>query len=379
MSDQEISPTKRKAVAVILSSDDESSSNGGDEKDEDSNTLSRCHENESKTAENTNEMQKKTPKRIKKSILEDSSGDSEHEESTLTPSKLQLQRKRMERLCRLKKSKANRIRKARQCRSSSEESDNENIQRENIKSLRKDDNQHELTLSNEENSSDSDVSSDGHHHFVSDEQSIISDSKSESEMEQDIKNDPSQLYANPYMERNDDLERKDIMKILSKSTEKDIDNRERYVEEIGKYQLQIHSDTNPALYLTEEKRYNRIIKETRHDEAFKEERNIGKWDDEYYDNHILKILGSKVQVFPHTRVVAKYSFECDLRNCNDKFVVGKTCIVGMKKYSKSHKKFINKRRLNSFKESFYWICASHCPSKVWNEGSCSSYSSEDEV
>ena len=378
MSDEEISPTKRKAVAVIPSSDD-SSSYDGEEKDEDSNTLSDCQENVPKTTENTIKIRKKTPKRIKKSIIEDSSGDSEHEESTLTPSKLQLQRKRMEKLCRQKKSKADRIKKARQCRSSSEESDNEIILRENIKSLRKEDNQHELTSSDEENSSDSDVSSDGDNHFVSDEQSIISDSKSESEMEQDIKNNPSQLYANPYMERNDDLERKDIMKILSKSTEKDIDNREKYVEEIGKYQLQIHSDTNPALYLTEGKRYNRIMKETRHDESFKEERNIGKWDDEYYDNHILKILGSKVQIFPHTRVVAKYSFECDLRNCNDKFVVGKTCIVGMKKYSKSHKKFINKRRLNSSKESFYWICASHCPSRVWNEESCSSYSSEDEV
>jgi len=377
MSDEEISPTKRKAVAVIPSSDD-SSNFDREEKDEYNNSSSSCQENISKNAGGTIEKQKKTPKRIKKNIIEDSSCDSEHETSTLTPSKLQMQRKRMEKLCRQKKSKAIRIRRARQCRSSSEVSNNENIQTESIRSLRKDDKQHLVAVSDEENSSDSDVSSDSDNYFVNDEQSIMSYSNSESEIEQVIKNNPSQLYANPYMERNDDLERKDIMKVLSKSTEKDIDNRERYVEEIGKYQLQIHSDTNPALYLTEGKRYNRIMKETRHDEAFKEERNIGKWDCEYYDNYILKIRGSKVQIFPHTRVVAKYSFKCDLSNCNDKFFVGETSIVGMKKYSKSHRKFINKQRINSSKESFYWICASHCPSRVWNEESCSSYSSDDE-
>ena len=48
MSDEEISPTKRKAVAVIPSSDD-SSSYDGEEKDEDSNTLSDCQENVPKT------------------------------------------------------------------------------------------------------------------------------------------------------------------------------------------------------------------------------------------------------------------------------------------------------------------------------------------
>ena len=126
MSDEEISPTKRKAVAVIPSSDDDSSNFDREEKDEDNNSSSSCQENISKNAGDTIEKQKKTPKRIKKNIIEDSSCDSEHETSTLTPSKLQMQRKRMEKLCRQKKSKAIRIRRARQCRSSSEESNNEN-------------------------------------------------------------------------------------------------------------------------------------------------------------------------------------------------------------------------------------------------------------
>ena len=299
-------------------------------------------------------------------MTDDSSDDGTLHNSNKTPSKLQTQRHRMEKLCRLKKMKANRSRRIRQNNISSEESEDE------------EDDPNFPSSSNEENSSNSDLSSDNENDFVDEEQSPYSDSESEKEKERIIKVDGSQIYANPYMERNDDIERQDIMKVLSKSTEKDKDNHEKYRKEIGKYQLQIHSETNPALYLTKRKRYKRIMKETRHDESFKEERNIGKWDDEYYNNHVLSIRGTKLQIFPHTRVVAKYSFSCDLKSCKDKFIVGETNIVGTKIYSKSLKKFISKRRNNSSNESFYWICASHCPPRVWKEESCSSYSSEED-
>merc|ERR1712062_327046 len=99
------------------------------------------------------------------------------------------------------------------------------------------------------------------------------------------------------------------------------------------------------------------MRETNHDKSFKEERNVWKWDDEYYDGYVLlTILGRQVQVFPHTRVVAKYSSRCYLNTCNQKFIVGKTPIVGIKKYSETEMRFIKRPSYTPFKESFYWMC-----------------------
>ena len=121
------------------------------------------------------------------------------------------------------------------------------------------------------------------------------------------------------------------------------------------------------------------MKETNHDKSFKEERNVWKWDDEYYDSYVLlTILGHQVQVFPHTRVVAKYSSRCYLNICNQKFIVGKTPIVGIKKYSETEMKFTKRPSYTPFKESFYWICASHCPTSLWLEEDSGSSTSEDD-
>ena len=62
------------------------------------------------------------------------------------------------------------------------------------------------------------------------------------------------------MERNNEFERENIMEVLSKSTEKDKSNQKKYKKEIGKYQLQIHSENNPALYLSNRRRKNRIMR-----------------------------------------------------------------------------------------------------------------------
>ena len=74
----------------------------------------------------------------------------------------------------------------------------------------------------------------------------------------------------------------------------------------------------------------------------------------------------------------RYSSKCDIPTCNDKFTAGETQVVGIKKFSDFDLKFRKKPGKNSNKESFYWICASHCPLSVWQEGSSSSSSSEDE-
>ena len=68
----------------------------------------------------------------------------------------------------------------------------------------------------------------------------------------------------------------------------------------------------------------------------------------------------------------RYSSRCDLHSCNDKFTSGQTLVVGIKKFSEFDLRFRKKPNKNSNKESFYWICASHCPSNVWQEESSSS-------
>jgi len=402
MSDIEISPTKRQASAVILSSDDETSGLGGSytqPKNTNAKSLPVCKVVVSRLQDIEEEQLKKTKRKVKRKFLEDSS---EEEQPIATPSKIQMPVQVNRR-----RGKPRRLRTKFWEDSSDEDQitpskSKQTIHKERLEKLCQKKQIHSSTRkrlfpktveANEEsgemrpNTSYSDTSSDDENQFINDKESENGDSytsNGESEnADQEYKsedenvfndNDPDS-YANPYMARNDKFEREDIMRVLSKSTEKDHDNRIRYKKEIGKYQLEIHSDKNPALYLTKTKRKKRIMRETNNDKSFKEERNVWKWDDEYYNSYVLlTILGQKVQVFPHTRVVAKSSsFPCSLKTCNKDFIVGKTPIVGIKKFSETEMKFIK-----TFKESFYWICASHCPTSIWLEEDSGSSTSEDE-
>ena len=78
---------------------------------------------------------------------------------------------------------------------------------------------------------DSDMSSDDEKNFINDEEeSVDSHSNFENEEDSDDNSEDSNSYVNPYMERNKDIEREDILKVLSKSTEKDKSNQKRSVE-----------------------------------------------------------------------------------------------------------------------------------------------------
>ena len=81
----------------------------------------------------------------------------------------------------------------------------------------------------EEKPPDSDMSSEDDNDFINDDESIDESSDSKSEKDSVIVSEDSNSYMNPYMERNNEFEREDIMKILSKSTEKDRNNQKRWV------------------------------------------------------------------------------------------------------------------------------------------------------
>ena len=54
---------------------------------------------------------------------------------------------------------------------------------------------------------------------------------------------------------NDEEDYNTIINKLKRNTEKDRENKERYYEEHYKYQLEIHTSSNPALYVSEERRF----------------------------------------------------------------------------------------------------------------------------
>merc|ERR1719288_272328 len=227
---------------------------------------------------------KKKARKIQTKFLGESSSDDENEDSKTTPSKIQMQRKRLENLCKKKRCKERPSRRLRQDSRSSQKSEtDENNTDIDIKPLYTE--EQELPMfKHEEKPPDSDMSSEDDNDFIDDDESIDGSSDSESEVDSVIVSEDSNSYINPYMERNNEFEREDIMKILSKSTEKDRNNQKSYENEIGKYQLQIHSTKNRAHFenrwhVSEQQRYDRIMGATLHDEALKEERNIehGDW------------------------------------------------------------------------------------------------------
>lgn len=117
----------------------------------------------------------------------------------------------------------------RQDSSSSQKSEtDENNTDIDIKPLYTEEQEQELPMfKHEEKPPDSDMSSEDDNDFIDDDESIDGSSDSESEEDSVIVSEDSNSYINPYMERNNEFEREDIMKILSKSTEKDRNNQKR--------------------------------------------------------------------------------------------------------------------------------------------------------
>jgi len=374
---------KRKNVAVIVSSDDDSSGynesckNGEIEK---KNKLSGCNEDVVKIEEDIDLQISKKQRRSFTKFQEDSSDDDVTKHPIASTSKIQTQRKNLEKLCQKKRNKSDFKRRRRQRLKSNEESDNEELNDEkHVRPSTAEEEEERLKNSKiKRKLFDCDMSSEDDTNFINDdEESAASHFSSETEEYSDSKSEENvNTYANPYMERNNEFERENIMEVLSKSTEKDKSNQKRYKKEIGKYQLQIHSENNPALYLSNRRRKNRIMRATRHDKGLNEERNIDIGDDEYHHNRAISLMGSLVHVIPYIKTVAKYPGRCGLPACNEKFEPGQTEIVRIKEHSEIELQSRIKANKNSYKKSLHWICASHCPPGALDEdGSSSSQSS----
>merc|ERR1711874_744818 len=142
---------------------------------------------------------------------------------------------------------------------------------------------------------------------------------------------------------------------LSRSRDEDRENRDKYFESQAKYQLQVHSDTNPGLYLSPEKRSRRNMRAANFDKGLKEDRHIDRFDPQYKASYEMKVLDQRMKIFPKTRRRAIYSGECDLDQCQERFEEKETSIVGVMLYKRKKNMFEMKKATGKY----YWICASH--------------------
>ena len=101
----EIIASKRKRTAVISSSDDDSEHINLYKRDEnhDDTNLQDCKVVISKMEDDVSVKAKKKTRKIQTKFLGESSSDDENEDSKTTPSKIQMQRKRLENLCKKKR------------------------------------------------------------------------------------------------------------------------------------------------------------------------------------------------------------------------------------------------------------------------------------
>jgi len=154
----------------------------------------------------------------------------------------------------------------------------------------------------------------------------------------------------------DELLKKELKKVnkkLSRNTTKDRENTERFMEEQKKYQLQVHCQTNPSLFLSEEKRFKRNMKTASFDQGLKQDIGLNHNDLEYHERIRIDVRGEVAEVFKRGVRTSKFPTSCALEYCSVKFKPQYTLIV--KAFLKD-----NKGKLGPDSNGKpHWICYTH--------------------
>jgi len=226
----------------------------------------------------------------------------------------------------------------------------------------------EQTTEEEESEADSDDND-----FLDDdeeqdnEEAVIEDAEEEEEeSDEDDRNEESEediSHMNPYLDRaelKEDLMQSFSKSInsLSKNTAEDKQNKKKYKEEIGKYQLAIRSKKNKAAFTDTKVRYKRNMKLARFDKGLKDDRNLDVKDDEFHNTQEVGLYGERVQIFPHSKMRSKRNGNCELTGCGRAFIAVESKIVGAKIYDPFNLMYM-KKRTRFDKEAYYWICRHH--------------------
>ena len=115
------------------------------------------------------------------------------------------------------------------------------------------------------------------------EVSEVDGNSSDNFIDDDTLEDSCTSDSGMYTKHHDEEDYSTIINKLKRNTEKDKENKERYYEEHYKYQLEIHTSSNPALYVSEERKFKGNMATARFDQGFKDERGLSPGDAEYWN------------------------------------------------------------------------------------------------
>jgi len=187
----------------------------------------------------------------------------------------------------------------------------------------------------------------GDNEDITDDKSA-SDCDSNNEDTEDFIDDNGEADSNT----NKSAEYKYILNDLSRSTQRDKENKDNYMKEHARHQLEIHSATNPGLYLSPQKRFERNRNTAKFDKGLKDDRGIEAQDPEYQNTEDIFVFGEKVKIFPRSKRISYYSQQCGLTKCQKIFQENETEVIEAMVRSGG------RIRLNSRQKSFF-ICYSH--------------------
>merc|ERR1712004_888724 len=184
----------------------------------------------------------------------------------------------------------------------------------------------------EPNTEDEDFIDDGESFEEKRAESVDEDQEDEEDGEHEEDEDESSEEAHSEDSRVEEedvnSEMKDIVQHLTRQSPKDKINRSKYLDEHSKYQLEIHTETNPGLHLSPEKRYRRNLRTAKFDKGLKEERGLGWKDVEYGISKVVHLLdGTRAKIFPQKTKASKFAQFCALEGCERRFREG-TKIIG---------------------------------------------------
>jgi len=147
----------------------------------------------------------------------------------------------------------------------------------------------------------------------------------------------------------------DLVLRLMKRTIFDVINKNSYMRELSRYQLQVHKQSNPGLHLSQEKRLKRNLSRACFDKGLKEERGIhSRSDPEHGHAEDVRLRdGTLIKVFPQKKRMSKYRQKCALDFCDIQFEPEMTIIIGAMLPDDS-----GQLRLNDQDKHFY-VCFDH--------------------
>ena len=168
------------------------------------------------------------------------------------------------------------------------------------------------------------------HHLIDQDEEEEEPNSEDEDFIDDEEADEDQSEGSSSTAEAENDEYKEIIQSLKRRTPNDKINTSKYLEEQSKPQLEIHTETNPSLYLSPQKRLKRNLRTAAFDKGLKQERGIEWQDPEYGLSQDVTIDNrTKIRIFPRKIMQSRWSQFCSLGSCDKKFYKGSKIIGAM--------------------------------------------------